>query len=108
MSDIEEARVIVIIDLISGQSFYADTIFNGGYSFIESDVLAENISSMLKTMGEPFDGVYIECEDEQVKLDIISGVVRGNKSLKLLKDANKPGANFGVNVYVTFPKKIEG
>ena len=96
---------------IHGQSFYVEEIFNlkiayEEYSKIgkfnaENEIISEIISSVLaREKSDIFCEYSINCEDEQLKLQIVAEVSKRNQHLYILSKDLQAGGNFGFQINI--------
>ena len=106
----ENFQVVVTIEAVHGQSMYIDEAFEGKYSWISNEVLSKNVATLLSGMMDTegiFSEFYIGCENEQLKLDVLSEVMRKAKGLVISNKQLCAGSNFGHNVFIDFVKTKE-
>ena len=81
---------------IHGQSFYVDESFNLKLAYAENETISEIISSILAVeKSDLFNEYSINCEDEQLKLQIVAEVSKRNQHLYVQSKELQPGCNFG-------------
>jgi len=99
--------VKVNMEMISGQSMYPTPVFLGEYGLVNEKILSKHIAIMSSELmnGEIFINIFVKCDDEKLKMDIISEIVRQNPKLNIITEENTCGCNFGMNVIITLPKK---
>lgn len=99
----------ICIEYISGQSMTPFDCFEARYFYPDDkDTIAQIISSVVNPnfRGEVEEDVYVECLDEQLKLNIFSAILKKNKSFGLSSEKIGCGSGWGLNVFVAI-KDIE-
>ena len=86
---------------VNGQSFYADEFFNLKLIYAEKETISEIISSVLAVeKSDIFCEYSINCEDEQLKLQIVAEVSKRNQHLYILSKDLQAGGNFGFQINI--------
>jgi len=98
--------VSVNVKYIHGQSFYPRPVFEGIYYLGKNEEIAKSISQNVTPYWADGmeDRVFIDCFDEELKLELISSVMKDNLNCKIVSKPLYPGAGFGYNVSI---KQIE-
>ncbi|HUS50527.1 MAG TPA: hypothetical protein VMZ91_10205 [Candidatus Paceibacterota bacterium] len=86
---------------VNGQSFYADEFFNLKLIYAEKETISEIISSVLAVeKSDIFCEYSINCEDEQLKLQIVAEVTKRNQTLYISSKELSVGCNFGFQINI--------
>lgn len=95
----------IVVEFIGGQSFYPYPCLTATYYYPEdriaiSGIIASVVDCNYKDniMDEK---VFIDCEDEQLKLDIASAILKKHPELNFTTQKNTSGCNWGINVFVS-------
>jgi len=102
----ENTNIKVLIEYISGQSFYKNQEAEMSFGFSNEEIIARSVSEILAQPNFPdTDVCYLECKNKELNLQIIQETMKRNPNIKFVSKKLLPGGDFGENIFVSFPKE---
>ena len=101
------------------ESFLLENISTSAFSFIWTTIPFSRTEKLIpqyiisSTFLIEYDervgtDIYVDCKDEQTKLDIISEIIRKHPKIKISKSELGVGACWGFNIYISIIEDERG
>lgn len=99
---IPEEHTKIFVEWVNTQTIYRRTLFEAKTILTSHKEISEIVAVLLETPNFPDDCYYIDCFDEQLRLDVISAVMKRNSKQKFVSEKlDVHGKNMGINVFIT-------
>lgn len=97
---LNEKAVEIVIERVSGQSFYKDTVFKGKF-LQDEETIAKCVATILSLeYNEIFCNAGIVCQNVQTKFNIMTETIRQQPKFSFVDKELVSGRDFGYNIKV--------